>query len=125
MAVTHGTATRNALADQVDTQVNTGVGTAALEILATSTVLVSFNLPNPAFGAASGGTITMSGLPLSNTASATGTANKFQVKDRDGTVVFDGSVTATGGGGDMTLDNTSINSGQTVQIDTFTYTAPT
>jgi hypothetical protein len=32
-------------------------------------------------------------------------------------------VTATGGGGDMTLDNTSIASGQKVTITTFTISA--
>jgi hypothetical protein len=32
-------------------------------------------------------------------------------------------VTATGGGGDMTLDNTSIASGQQVTITSFTITA--
>lgn len=35
-----------------------------------------------------------------------------------------GTVTATGGGGDLTVDNTSIASGQTVQLTGFTLTAP-
>jgi hypothetical protein len=34
-----------------------------------------------------------------------------------------GTVTVTGGGGDLTLDNTSIASAQTVVINTFTLTA--
>jgi hypothetical protein len=34
-----------------------------------------------------------------------------------------GSITATGGGGDMTLDNTSIASGQTITVTGFTLTA--
>jgi hypothetical protein len=33
-----------------------------------------------------------------------------------------GTVTATGGGGDLTLDNTSINSGQTVNITSWSIT---
>jgi hypothetical protein len=33
-------------------------------------------------------------------------------------------VTATGGGGDLTLDNVSIASGQTVTISTWTRTMP-
>jgi hypothetical protein len=34
-----------------------------------------------------------------------------------------GTITATGGGGDMTLDNTSIASGQQVTITSFTLSA--
>jgi hypothetical protein len=33
-----------------------------------------------------------------------------------------GTITATGGGGDMTLDNTSITSGQQVQITSWSLT---
>ena len=40
------------------------------------------------------------------------------------TAHIQGSVTATGGGGDMTLDNTSIASGQTVTITSFTLNGP-
>jgi len=38
--------------------------------------------------------------------------------------VFQGSVTTTGGGGDLTLDNTSIASSQVVNINSLTYTQP-
>jgi hypothetical protein len=34
-----------------------------------------------------------------------------------------GTITATGGGGDMTLDNTSISSGQQFNVTSFTITA--
>jgi hypothetical protein len=33
-----------------------------------------------------------------------------------------GSVTATGGGGDLTVDNTNIAVSQTVSVGSFTYT---
>lgn len=35
-----------------------------------------------------------------------------------------GTVTATGGGGDATIDNTSITSGQTVKITSWSFTEP-
>jgi hypothetical protein len=35
-----------------------------------------------------------------------------------------GTITASGGGGDMTLDNVSIATGQTVNVTGFTLTAP-
>jgi hypothetical protein len=43
--------------------------------------------------------------------------------DSGGTVChMQGTVTATGGGGDMTIDNTSIASGQSVTVTGFTLT---
>ncbi len=127
MALTHTTATRNTLADEIDTLVNTGTTDAGGDIIieesAGPTTLATITFQNPAFGAASSGTITLAGVPLSNTASATGTANRFQIRNRDNTEVFRGTVTATSGGGDIELDNTSINSGQTVQITSLTYSA--
>lgn len=56
-------------------------------------------------------------------ASAAGNAASFRVKDTTGTTChIQGTVTATGGGGDMTLNNINIASGQTVTVDTFTLT---
>ena len=124
MSLTHATAVRNALADLIDSLVNTGAGTAVLEILDGATVLASFDLENPAFGAASSGTITLAGTTLSDaSADNSGTADGFQVKDRDGTVIFSGTVTGSGGGGDVEADNTSITAGQSVDLTSFTYSA--
>jgi len=69
MAITHNTATRNVLADAVDAAINTGSGTATLVIKDGASVSATINLQNPAFGAASGGTITLAGVTLSATAS--------------------------------------------------------
>jgi hypothetical protein len=111
---TLATASRNAMANALNTLVNTGAGTAALRLLNNSTVLVSFSLPNPAFGAAATGTITLNGTPLSATASA-GTAtipNAYEIVDRGGAVVASGPVTT----GD------AITSGQTVSLNSYTLT---
>jgi hypothetical protein len=81
-------------------------------------------LDNPAFGAASGGTITLAGVPLSADAVATGDLDNFQILDRNGSVVYSGTITATGGGGDSTVNNISVNTGQEVAITSLTYTAP-
>lgn len=123
MSLTHGTATRNALADACVDRVDGG-SPGLLKIRAGSTVLATITLANPAFGSGSAGAAAMSGLPLSAVAGATGTADNFQVTDSASTLIFSGSVTATGGGGDLTLDNTSITSGQTVQVTSGSYTAP-
>jgi hypothetical protein len=125
MAITHSTAMRTVLADAVDTAINTGAGTATLVIKDGAAALATINLQNPAFGAASSGVITLAGVPLSDaSADATGTADSFDIEDRDGTVVISGTVTASAGGGDIELDNTSINITQSVEITSLTYTAP-
>ena len=75
--------------------------------------------------AASGGSKALNNLPLSTTGLAPGTAAHYRIYASDGTTCHEqGSITATGGGGDMTIDNTSIASGQTVNITGFTKTEP-
>lgn len=60
---------------------------------------------------------------MSTTGLAGGTAGYFRIVDSAGTTChLQGTVTATGGGGDMTIDNTSIASGQTVNVTSFTLT---
>lgn len=124
MAVTHGSATRDAIANLVDDQCNAGSGAAKLKIRdGSNVVLATITLADPAHGAASSGVIALAGLPKSDTsADATGTAANFIVTDSDDNTVYAGSVGE--GSGDLSLDNTDINAGQTVTITAGGYTAP-
>ena len=65
MTISHSTSARNSLADQIDTLVNGGStdpqGDLVLIESAGPSDLVEFNLQDPAFGAASSGTITLQG----------------------------------------------------------------
>ena len=124
MAITHATGVRNTLADLIDTLVNTGAGTAVLKLRDATTDIVSFNLAATAFGAASGGTITLASTPIAGTAGASGDVDGFQVLDKDGNLVFSGTVTATGGGGDIEITNISVANGQGCSLTSFTYSAP-
>lgn len=94
------------------TNANTAIGTQNL--LATLTFAAT------AFGAASGGVITAAAIG-SATAAATSTATWFRCFKSDGTtVVLDGSVGASGC--DLNLNSTSIVSGQSVSVSSFTIT---
>ena len=85
-------------------------------------VLCTISLPNLWLGSASGGAVSMAGT-WSGAASATGTAQCFRIYDSGGVVChLQGNLTATGGGGDGTLDNIAITSGQTVNVTSFTLT---
>ena len=133
MAVQNSVAVRNAQADAWETAIGTG---ARLRIYTGSppancaaarsgTLLVEYTLASDWAGAASSGAKTLNSLPLSTTASAAGTAGYYSIMDSAGTTCHEqGTITATGGGGDLTLDNTSIASGQTVNVTGFTKTWP-
>ena len=89
------------------------------------TLLAEFDLASDWSASASGGAKTLSSLTLSTTAVGTNTAAHYRIKDSTGTTCHEqGSITATGGGGDATIDNTSITTGQTVQITAWTKNAP-
>lgn len=120
--------TANDLLDRYDTlfpagsllQIRTGAPAGA-ENAAGGSLLAEITLPATPFAAASSGSKAKSGT-WSVAASGTGTAAHYRLKNAGDTHREEGTVTATGGGGDMTLDNTSVASGQTVNVSTFTRT---
>lgn len=104
-------------------EIRTGAQPADANAADSGTLLVTITLPTPAFGAASSGAAAKAGT-WSGTAGATGTAAHFRMKNSGNSRRVDGAVTATGGGGELELDSTSITSGQTVTITSFTVTQP-
>lgn len=132
MALQFSTTYRNALLDQFETTAGTGVlvriysGSAPADCAtaASGTKLVEITAPADYLANAASGTKAKSGT-WSVAAVASGTAGYFRIYDSTGaTCHMQGTVTATGGGGDMTVDNTSIASAQTVTVNSFTLTAP-
>ncbi len=132
MAFQFSTTARNAALDAIET----AIGTSAVLKIRTGTVpadcgtadagsvLATLTLPSDWLAAASGGSKSKSGTWEDASADATGTAAHFRIYASDGTTVhMQGTITATGGGGDMTLDNTSIASAQQVTITSFTLSA--
>ena len=94
---------------------------------ASGTLLCTITLPSDWMNAASAGAKTLLGTWSGSGAVAAGSgtaAGYFRVLDSSGvTTHLQGTVTVTGGGGDLTVDNTSIASGQLISITTFTITA--
>lgn len=123
-------AAANGVVDRLDAaagtiKIYTGAQPADADTDPAGTLLVTITLPAPAYGAANtSGVAALLGTPLSAAAAAAGVAGCFSVETSTGANVFQGSVTATGGGGDLTLDNTNIASGQTVNINSLSYTHP-
>ncbi len=133
MAIQLSTAVRNALLDSIETtigtsavlKIRTGAQPANCGTADSGTVLATMSLPSDYLAAASGGSKAKAGTWEDLTADASGTAGHWRLYATDGTTCHaQGSCTATGGGGDMELDNTSINASQKVTVTAFTLTAP-
>lgn len=89
----------------------------------TGTLLATLSLPSDWMANASGGSKGLAGS-WTGTGSAAGTAGYFRIKDSTNTTChMQGTVTLTGGGGDMTMDNTNIASGQSITANSFNLTA--
>lgn len=135
MAIRPSTALRNAMAAQVAAITDAGAGAGVLQLRTgaqpangdaadAGTLLASFTLADPSFTNA-GGVATLDADPdLATVGVAAGTAAHFRIKDSTGANVTDGSVTTSGGGGDLIVDNTNIAVDQTVTILTGTITVP-
>lgn len=131
MAVQLSTTVRNAKLDAIETaigasavlKIRTGAQPANCGTADSGTALAVLSLPADWMAAASGGSKALAGSWADASADASGTAAHFRIYASDGTTChMQGTVTATGGGGDLTLDNVSINSGQSVTITSFTLT---
>ena len=104
----------------------TGAGSAGSLVIGTSAlsgstgVLATITLQNPAFTEASQ-VLTLAGVPLSATASASGTAAKAEIRNNAGTVIVSGLSVGTSGS-DINLNSTTVTNGQTVTITSGTIT---
>ena len=118
MAMTYSTALKTARMNAIVTTAGSG---AKLEIGTTgmATVLASFTF-GAVLGTVSGGTLTFSGMPLSDTsADNTGVAAEARIRTSGNVDVITG-LTVSSTSGNIILDNTSINAGQTVNLNSGT-----
>lgn len=73
-------------------------------------------------GTVTNGVFTLGAITQDSSADATGTATWARIVDSDGNFVMDVSVTATGGGGDITMGSTSLIAGVPVAAISFVIT---
>lgn len=131
MARQFSDAVRNARADAYETAIGTG---AILKIRTgaqpsncaaadTGAVLATLTLPTDWMAAASGGVKAKLGTWEDTSADATGTAAHYRLYASDGMTCHDqGTITVTGGGGDMTVDSVSFTAGQSLTVTAFGWT---
>jgi hypothetical protein len=131
MALQYSQTVLNAKLDQIETTISTapllkfytGAEPATCATAASGTNLASQALPSDWLANASAGAKAKAGT-WTGTFSAAGTVGYFRIYDSTGTTCHvQGSVTATGGGGDMTMDNPVAASAQAWTVNTFTLTS--
>lgn len=131
MAVQLSVSVRNARLDTIEStigtapilRIRTGAAPANCAAADSGTVLATLTLPSDWMAAAASGSKAKSGTWQDTSADATGTAAHFRIYDSGDTAChLQGTVTATGGGGDLTVDNTSFAAGQSFTINTFSLT---
>lgn len=128
--------TSDAIANAQNDSIETTIGTAAVLKIRTGaqpaniaasdsgTVLATLTLPSDWMANSASRVKAKSGTWSDSSADATGTAAHWVLYASDGsTRHMQGSVTLTGGGGDMTVDNTSFVSGQAFTVTSFSLTA--
>ena len=90
---------------------------------ATGDLLVEMALPSDWLTAPSNGSASMLGTWQDASADAQGTLGYYRILDGTGATCHEqGDITMTGGGGAMTVDNTSVAPGQRVTVTSFTRT---
>lgn len=131
MTVQFSVAVRNARLDAVETTIGT---TPVLKIFEGSipancaaadagTVLASMTLPSDWLAAASSGAKALSGTWSDASANASGTAQYYRIYASDGTTCHEqGTITATGDGGDVTVASTTIVATQAITVTSKTQT---
>ena len=131
MTVQLSVAVRNARLDAIETtigvsavlKIKTGAQPATCATADSGTVLATVTCPSDYMAAASSGSKAKSGTWEDTSADASGTAAHWRLYASDGTTCHaQGTVTATGGGGDMTVDNVVFAAAQAFTVTGFTLT---
>lgn len=135
MSFQFSNAVRNAALDAIETAIGTSpklqIRSGGLPANAAAAdagdLLVEIDLPTDWLEDAASGVKTIKGVwtGTGTTAAAGGTnAGHFRIKNAAGAVTHvQGTITITGAGGDMELDNPNIAQNQSVTVTTFTLTA--
>jgi hypothetical protein len=123
----------NAMLDAYETAIGaspilrlrTGAPPANLAAASTGVVVATMNLPADFMANAAARAKNFSGTWQDLAADNAGTVGHYEIVKADAvTRCEQGTVTVTGGGGDMTIDNTVVNAGQQINVTGFSKSIP-
>ncbi len=122
--------TRNAMVDALTALANSGTieiydGTApGVSNPAVGTLLATLTIGNPAFQPAGGGAALANPVGPDNSADNDGIAQYYRVYSSSAVALHEGSVSTPAGTGDMKLVDVAIQTGEPVQISTWSISQP-
>ena len=128
------TTLKNSMLTPVRDAIDAGAGAGTIKIytspmatlpsdaISTQTLLGTLTFSDPSGASPTGGVFTASAITQDSSADATGTAAWARIQDSTGTVVMDVNITATGGGGAMQMNTTSVVIGGPLLISALTVT---
>ena len=128
MALQYSVTLRNGQLNAIETtigttpvlKIRTGTPPANCATADSGDVLATCTMPSDWMANASSGSKAKSGTWEDTSADDTGTAGHWRLYAADGTTChMQGTVTATGGGGDLTVDNVSFATGQAFTVTSF------
>lgn len=131
MAISLSETIRNNCLTQISNAADAGAGAARLRIYdgtrpaaggAVTNLLAELTMGDPAFAAASAGSMAANAITSDSSADATGTASWFRIVDSDDNFVLDGDVGTSGS--DLNLNSVAISAGVAVGVTSLTITAP-
>ena len=132
MAIQFAVSTRNAGLDAYETDIGvsarlklrTGAAPADCATADSGTVVADMTLPSDWLAAASAGSKSKLGTWQDASADNAGTIAHYRIYESTGTTCkVQGTVTITGSGGDLTVDNPVVNAGQNITITAYSWTA--
>lgn len=133
MTLKSSVAVRNAMLDAVETaigqnavmKIRSGAPPAAIANADTGIVIATIQLPADWLANAANATKAKLGTWQDLQADAAGTAGHYRIYAAGGTVPhIQGTITATGGGGDMEVSNTVLAANQEFSVSDFSLTLP-
>jgi hypothetical protein len=132
MSIQQSVVVRNARLDAIEAAIGlspilkfrTGAAPASCAAADTGTVVATLALPSDWMAAAAGGSKAKLGTWEDTQADAAGVIAHFRIYASDGTTChLQGTVSMTGQGGDITVDNTNVQVNQDIIVNSFTITA--
>lgn len=134
MAITHGTTVRNALANEFAAQTLTGTTNPILEFQTTASSttqaygstaeVATITLAAAPFTTASTGQISAQSLPISDTTPIGGTIGAFTIFSATESIIMCQGICTVSSTADISISSVTISTGDTVTLNTLTYTAP-
>jgi hypothetical protein len=131
MPVKLSTAVRNARLDVIETvvgpsavlKIRSGSPPVNLAAADSGNALATLALPSDWLAQATSGSKGLAGIWENTSADMSGTAGHWRIYESNGTTAhLQGNITATGGGGDMTMDEPAITAGQQISVSEFSLT---